>query len=197
MLNYDIKKMYEWPFGARALVLVFVSVLILLFGYVIDIVPYRTQIQASAAQEEDLKGQLQLMINQQVTMKNDIAQLPAVKALLLDWQKKILTKEELSGVLDEILKIGQDNNLKIISFNPTNEIKDGIYYKTPVSIDMTGTYNQIAIFISQLANMPKLINIDAFTITNDQNKSPSNDSAPLAASDDLFTAELDIEIYRR
>jgi len=197
MVHYDFKKIYEWPVGARAMVLAFVSILILILGYVIDIWPYQSQINRDRSQESDLKNQLQLMINQQFAMKNDIAQLPTVKALLLNWQQNILTKDELPGVLDDILKVGQNNNLKIVAFNPANEVKDGIYYKTPVSIDMTGTYNQIATFISQLANMPKIINIDAFSISNDKSKLALTESAPLATSDELLTAELDIEIYRK
>jgi type IV pilus assembly protein PilO len=197
MVQYDIKKIYEWPIGARALVLAFVSVMVLILGFIVDIWPYQSQFNNDKLQEVDLKNQLQLMINQQYVMKNDIAQLPTVKALLVNWQKNILTKNELPDILDEIIKIGQNNSLKIIAFNPATEVKDGIYYKTPVSIDMTGTYNQIANFISQLANMPKIINIDSFTLSNNQKNVASTDETQLTTSDVLLTGELDIEIYRK
>lgn len=198
MVNYDIKKIYEWPLGARALILASLLILILLLGYYLDIAPYRVTIYNSAQQEEDLKGQLKLMLDKQITMKNDIAQLLTVNALVLNWQQKILTKAELPGMLDEILKLGQTNNLKIIAFNPANEVKDGIYYKTPVSIDLSGTYDNIASFLSQLINMPKLVNIDAFTLNNDNPKSASaNGNSQQLNSDDILTAQLDIEIYRR
>jgi type IV pilus assembly protein PilO len=200
VFNYDVKRIYEWPLGARVLVLAVISILILLLGYVIDIRPYKEKIQIGRQQESDLKGQLQLMFDKQITMVHDIAQLPDLKALLAKWQQNILSKDELPGVLDQILKLGQDSQLKIVAFNPAREVKDGIYYKTPVTIDMNGTYDQIAAFISKLANMPKIVNIDDFTLNNNSEKTSTvtvTDNTQGLASDTILTAQLDIEIYRK
>jgi type IV pilus assembly protein PilO len=198
MVNYDIKNMYNWPVGARILVIVLASILLFIVGYVVDITRYKAQVTSSIQQEENLKEQLQLMMDKQISIKSSIAELPSVKALLLNWQEKILTKNELPGMLNEILKTGQANHLKITAFDPANEIKDGIYFKTPVSIDMSGTYDQIATFISQLANMPKLVNIDAFSVnTNSEtNAAPTNDFTSLNSNAQI-KAKLDIEIYRK
>jgi len=198
MVNYDVKNIYQWPLGAKALVIAAIAILLFILGYVADISSYKIQIVNSIKQEADLKEQLQLMLDRQITIKRNIAELPTLKILLANWQQKILSKNELPRILDEILKTGQANQLKIVSFNPANEIKDGIYYKTPVSVDLTGTYDQIATFISQLANMPKLVNIDAFALNrnSDQNTSAVDDSQPLN-SDTMLTAQLDIEIYRK
>jgi type IV pilus assembly protein PilO len=198
MVNYDFKKIYEWPLGARWLVLAAISVTILLLGYFIDINSYKDLIKTNVQQEIDLRKQLQLMIEKQVTMKGDIVQLPRSKALLTDWQKKIISKNELPGLLDTILRTGQNNNLKIIAFSPDKEVADGPYFKTPVSMDITGTYDQIAEFISQLANMSKLVNIDNYTISNlNENKIFVSNNAESLTSDVILTAKLNIEIYRK
>lgn len=194
MVKYDIKNIYQWPNGAKALLLISLSVLLFILGYVVDVVRFKTEITNSIKHEADLKGQLQLMMDRQFIVKSNITQLPMMKTRLIEWQKKIISKDELPDLLNKILKTAQSNNLKIVAFNPEGEIKDGIYYKTPVNIDMTGTYDQIATFISQLANFSKLVNIDAFTLTN-SDKSLS-DSLSLN-SDAVLTAQLDIEIYRR
>lgn len=198
MVNYDVKNMYNWPIGARLLVIFLASLLLFILGYVMDISRFKKQILASVHQEENLKEQLQLMMDKQIKIKSSIADLPTIKGLLANWQGKILSKNELPGMLNEILKTGQVNHLKITAFDPANEIKDGIYFKTPVSIDMTGTYDQIATFISQLANMPKLVNIDAFSLNNHSDKTvaTTDETKPLN-SNELFTAKLDIEIYRK
>ncbi|VVC77065.1 hypothetical protein AQUSIP_23920 [Aquicella siphonis] len=198
MQNLDIKKIYEWPLGMRALVYGLIFVFVFYLGYQLDISPYQLQIKNSVLQEDDLKRQLQLMHENQRKVTRDVEQLPKAKALLSEWQKNIITKNELPDLLDDILKAGTASQLKITTFDPAAEIKDGIYYKTPVSINLSGTYDQIATFISQLANMPKMVNIDAFILNNDAQNDPaaSVDSRPLN-SNDILSAVLDIDIYRK
>lgn len=198
MQNLDIKNMYEWPLGVRWLVFGLIFFLVLYMGYLLDISPYQNEIKNARQQEDDLKHQLQLMYQNQKKVTQDVQLLPKAKDTLADWQKHLLTKDELPGMLDAILKLGADNQLKITTFDPSSEIKDGIYYKTPVSINMSGTYDQIAVFVSQLANMPKLVNIDAFTLTNNsQNDSSGDYESSSLNSDAILSGTLDIEIYRR
>jgi len=197
MKTYDIQTIYQWPPFARNIVIAAISILIFIFLYVIDISSYKIQIEQGIKQEADLKQQLQLMLQKQVTVKGNIEQLPMITALLQEWQQRILTKKELPDFLNNIIKAGQANHLKINSFNPANEIRDGIYYKTPVNMDMTGTYDEIARFISQLANMPKLVSIDAFLIRREIDRNSTTENAKPLNSDDVLTAKLDIEIYRK
>lgn len=196
MVNYDIKNIYQWPIQAKALVCATAFLLIFILLYIILTVPEKAEIAKSIKHEKDLKDQLKMMLDRQVTVKANIAQLPAIKSILAQWQEKIYTKNELPNALNEIMKLGQANNLKITSFNPADEIKDGIYYKTPVNMDITGTYDHISRFISQIANMPKLVNIDAFLITRTKELNAGKDSGPLN-SNDVLTAKLDIEIYTK
>lgn len=197
MINYDVKKIYQWPVGPRVIVFLVAALIVFLICYMIDIPSFKSIIEYDVKQEADMKQQLQLMLDQQITVKGNIAQLPAIKALLQEWQQKIITKPELQSLQNEILKLGQNNQLKINVFNPDDEVKDGIYYKIPVAIDMSGTYDQIANFISQLANMPKLININSFIVSRlqDDNKAPQ-EIKPLN-SDEVLNAKVDIEIYRK
>src|SRR5579885_2198954 len=194
MLDYDVNKMYEWPLPARAFILVFVFSLVVYLGYFFDLSSYNYQIRNSIEQESDLKQQLMLLINKQATMKNEIIQLPKLKNTLALWQQKIISKTGLPGLLDQILKYGEDNQIKIKTLDPGNEVKDGMYYKNSVKIDMTGTYDEIANYISQIANMPEMIIIDKYTLSKEIVDLSAN-SKPLN-SDDILSADLTIDIYR-
>jgi type IV pilus assembly protein PilO len=195
MLDYDVNKMYEWPLPARAFILVFVFSLVVYLGYFFDLSSYNYQIRNSIEQESDLKQQLMLLINKQATMKNEIIQLPKLKNTLALWQQKIISKTGLPGLLDQILKYGEDNQIKIKTLDPGNEVKDGMYYKNSVKIDMTGTYDEIANYISQIANMPEMIIIDKYTLSKEIVDLSAN-SKPLN-SDDILSADLTIDIYRK
>jgi len=201
MTNYDIKKMYDWPLGLRVLVIVLISIVLFILGYVIDVAHYKVSIASSMQQESNLKEQLQLMVDKQLNVKSSIEELPTEKLLLSRWQQNILSKDELPGMLNEILKIAQNNHLKVIAFDPVSEVKDGMYFKTPISMDITGTYDQIATFISQLANMQKLVNIATFVISRNTdpnaNTMIADDTGQPLNSDAILSTKLDIEIYRK
>lgn len=198
MMDYDLKNIPEWPLPARAIIFTLAAVSIFAIGYFIDISPYRNYIVTSVQQEADLKRQIQSLIESQVKIKNEIAQLPTLKAKLKDWQTNIVDKADLPAMLNEVLKTAQNNHLKIINFDPGNESKDGIYHKTPVNIDVVGTYDQIAQYVSDLANMSKLVNIDTVFIYDSTPNQPSADNTYTALnSDEVLSAEIDIEIYTK
>lgn len=193
--DLDIRKMYEWPLYAKAVIFFIVSFIVLYLGYVVDISSYQSDITNAIQQEDDLKRQVGAMFTNQLRVTHDIAQLPKMKVLLQEWQKRIITKDQLPELLDEVLKVGANNQLKISNFNPSSEIKDGIYYKTIINMNLSGTYDQIASFISDIANLPNLITVDAFILNN--NSYDGSSSHEGLNSSDVLLAQLDIEIYRK
>lgn len=198
MMNYDVKKMYEWPRSIRMVVLCLCVIILLFLGYFMDLSPMQSQIVSDDQQVEDAKQQLEMMLNKQVSIANNITQLPKMKAILKDWQQRIVDKSEFPGLLDTILKYGESNNLKFNNFGPSTEIKAGIYTKVPIKIEMTGTYDEIATFLSQVANMQKMILIDDFTIIKQgQMGASSAETFTSLTSDQLLTGELTLEIYRK
>jgi hypothetical protein len=66
---------------------------------------------------------------------------------------------------------------------------------------MKGTYDQVAVFISQVVNMQKMILIEDYSMTKTKqsNSQPDSQSEPLTPliSDELLEAELTLEIYSR
>jgi len=195
MLNYDVRKIYAWPMPVQWLIFFVTMIVILFLGYFFHLLPYKNNTVLIAQQEADLKRQLKLIIEKRVMATNDISQAPTIKKVLADWQKNIITKSELPSLLDEILKLGENNHLKVTLFNPANEVKDGIYSKTPVSMSISGNYDQIATFISQLVNMPKLVSLEAFTIVDDNDQTTLN--AHQLNSSEIMQAQLAIGIYRK
>lgn len=195
-LNYDIKDIYAWPLKAQALLLALFSLLLLYFGYLIDLSILRREIQASYQQENDLKLQFKKILEQKISPQNEIAQIPALKKLLSQWQAKIIVESELTATLDQILKLGSQDQLKFNKFEPENEITAGIYKKTPVKANVAGTYNQIASFISQLANFPKLIQLNDLTISHIMTADASSEIATSGPNIPLV-AEINFDIYRK
>jgi type IV pilus assembly protein PilO len=197
MMNYDVKKMYEWPLIAQIFIIILVCLFIIYLGYFIDLIPLKNQINTTAMQEDDLKQQYKVSLDQQVSTTSDIEALPQMKQLLDSWEKRLITSTDLPTLLDSILKLGQENGLKFNLFDPGTEVKQGKYTMIPVRINMTGTYDQIASFMSDVANMQNLVVIGNFALNNENAVEGATSSNPEPLNSDLsLTADLTLEIYR-
>lgn len=215
MINYDVKKMYEWPLPIQFIVIGLVAVILLYLGYITDISSLQREIETGYSNEQDLKKQLTASYMKQISAANDMVDLSQLQETLKQWQGKLIDASQLPDLQDQILKLGQQSQLKIDSFNPSTPIKDGEYTKIPITISAVGTYDQIASFLSQVANMNNLVRIADFTIgrlptvgskqanqiTNVQNNAANDDSTAdqtsVINSDTLLKADLNLEIYRK
>jgi len=196
MMNFDLKKIFEWPFAAQIALLSVSAIILFYIGYLIDLSPMQSQIVANDQQLTDLKQQLQIMLNKQIEIKTEISQLPQLKLLLKGWQQqKFIDDATLPGTLNSILKFGENNQLKFNTFDPGKELKEGDYTKIPVKIQMSGTYDETATFISQVASMKKIVRIGDFSMIKEE-PSEAETMNPLT-SDDIFNTQLTLEIFKK
>ncbi|MBV9574998.1 MAG: type 4a pilus biogenesis protein PilO, partial [Gammaproteobacteria bacterium] len=172
MMQYDVNKMYEWPLPAQALIVSLAFFFILYFGYLIDLSSLKRTVKAEALQEETLKEQLKVSIANRVIAIATVAQVPALQDKLNAWQKKITSAHDLETLLDQLLKLGESAQLKFNAFDPDTPVKKGNYMVVPIKISISGTYDQIASYLSEIANMSAMIAIGNFTLfRNDEVKS--------------------------
>lgn len=196
MKNYDIKKIYEWPLMIQLFVGCILVLVVLYLGYLLDIVPLQSEIKAAQQQEDDLKGQFKISLDRQVSSQTDVLLLPKLQNLLALWEQRLITAPDMPALLDTILKYGQDNQLKFNLFDPGSEVKMGPYTMIPLRITLIGTYDQIGGFLSEVANMQRLVGIANFTIGKESDEFSAENPEPIN-SDLPLTADLTLDIYRK
>lgn len=197
MINYDIKNIYAWPWMIKVFVIIMIAFLVFYLGYVIDIAILRSEINMGLTRENDLKEEIKSSIKQRAKIAYDILQVPSLDKKLKQWQDNVINASELSGTLESLLALGEKNNLKFNSFDPDKEIKAGSYGAIPVKINMTGTFDQIATFLSQVANMQKLILIDDFVISRELAGGKVSPNMIPLDSDEPLSAQLTLKIFKK
>ena len=197
MATYDIKRMYEWPKGIRLSIIICAGMIIFYLGYLLDISSLNATLKISQQQEADMKEQYQMIIHKKVTLQNDVSHYPELKSLLTRWQKHLVTHAEIPELLNDILKTGGNNHLYFNLFNPLDDVRESIYYKLPIKMVVVGRYQEISNFISQIANLPQIVMVDDFTLSNEnRNDVLGAKLAKQAADQNLLTAEITLLVYR-
>jgi len=68
-------------------------------------------------------------------------------------------ENEISPLLRRISAAGTQAGLEFVRFEPQPAVGHGFYTENPISVELEGGYHQVGSFISQLANLDRIINI--------------------------------------
>lgn len=191
-MKYDVRQIYDWPLILRSVVIGVVCLLVFCLGYFVDFSSLFDQLKAAKQQEIELKSQFISLSEKVRQINSDLEKFPALSGALEQSQKKLITSSELSELLSEILKMGAQNELEFNSFSPGTETKDGIHFKVPIKVVAVGTYDQIASFISQVANMDRIVSVGSVVLMK---KDPNKFAMEQAAMGNRLTVEMVLDVY--
>lgn len=192
-MNYNIKYVYEWPRPAQIIILIGVFGLVFYLGYFLTINSLKTKIKLAQQQVEDSKTQLQLLYKNYADVKEDLMVHSTIANELTNWKRQLVLPAELPELLNNILKIGAQNGLVFNTFSPDKEVDAGPYIKVAVRTTIEGTYDQIGQFISQIANMEKVIVIENFSLSKSDQDTAKAPNEPVGIR--KISAEMLLEIY--
>ena len=160
----DISDITSWPRWFRWIGIVAVGALILFFGYRYLILPELRQLSQTVDQERMLKD-IYRQKNQQA------AQLPLYEQQMIDIQDRfgivlnqLPTTTEMSALLLDISQIGRESGLLINRFTPGNPRPAAFYQTLPISIDVSGTFNQLMEFVIALSSLPRIVHVSDMRI---------------------------------
>lgn len=196
MKSLNFNTMYDWPIGAKAVVLGILFLIVFYLGYRWNIASLKSNYQDLVAQEADLKQQFESIVVKEETLKTELVQFSSLQLMLNDWRKQLPVQDNLPELLNEILKMGAARHIFFSLFDPGDEVKEKPYWFVPIKVVMVGDYDQISIFLSQLANMPWILAIRNF-VFSDENKNDVLGArlATIANEQNLLTAEVTLSIY--
>ena len=79
--------------------------------------------------------------------------------------KALPEKKEIPNLLASISSSGQDSGLEFALFEPKPESNKDFYAEIPVSIQVSGSYHNVAMFFDKVSRLSRIVNIDNIGIT--------------------------------
>jgi len=79
--------------------------------------------------------------------------------------KALPEKQEIPALLTGISQAGKVVGLEFLLFQPKAEIKKDFYAEIPVSIQGAGSYHNVGLFFDNVANLPRIVNIQEIKMT--------------------------------
>lgn len=85
--------------------------------------------------------------------------------------KQLPSSDEIPKLIRDMESLGNEAKIKFNSVNMGGDIGKGFYAEVPVSLDMKGSYHDVAVFFDKLSKLDRIINISNLTLGSPKNES--------------------------
>ena len=168
-LNWTFYTVDTWTLSVKTCVLILNCIVIVAAGIYFDSLDQYQTFQLAQAQERLLKKEFEHKQKIAINIQDYQKQLKEVESLLENIIKQMPLEEELASLLIDISQTGLLNGLKFKLFKPNTPITKGFYVELPISIQVIGHYNELGLFISGLASLPRIVTVRDIIITPENN----------------------------
>jgi type IV pilus assembly protein PilO len=163
--DIDFNNAGSWPTPVKSIVFLVLFVAVVFGGYWFLIKDQYVVLDKSVAEEADLKQKYEARAFK-------VANLDAYRLQMQDMEKSFgaLLKQlpadtEVPGLLEDITNTGLGSGLDIKSIKLKPEVSKEFYVELPMDIIVSGTYHDIASFVSGVASLPRIVTLHNFNIS--------------------------------
>jgi len=163
--NINLNDLSSWPVPIKIAAIGVVSIVIIAAGYFAFIEGAWETYQAAQRKEEQLRetylNKKALAINLEA-YKQQMEEMQQTFGSLL---RQLPNSTEVPDLLVDITQAGLGRGLEFVLFKPEKEQPKDFYAELPISLQVRGSYHELAQFVSDVAALPRIVTFGNITIT--------------------------------
>jgi len=164
-VNWDVNAAGSWPLPIKIIAVVLISVMVAGAGVYYITIDQLTELEQLEAKEQSLKTMFESKQRKAVNLPDYREQLKQIEASLGEMIKQMPTKAEVANLLVDISQTGLASGLEFRLFKPAGAIRKDFYSELPIAIKVIGKYEEIGLFVSGLASLPRIVTVHNVSIT--------------------------------
>lgn len=162
--NVNPKTPGSWPLPIKLGALALMLIGVMSAGAVLDWQDEWNRLTTIREEENKLKEAY-------LAKKKQAVNLDLIKKQLIETQqsfgallKQLPTKSEMAALLTDINQAGLGRGLLFDLFRPGPEVATGVFTEQPITIKVTGTYDDLGKFASDISMMPRIVTLNEINI---------------------------------
>ena len=142
-------------------ILIFAGTVVLIVGLYIWLVyiPKTGEIKTIKSELDRLERNIRVARVKANNLKRLEADLAKAQGDLIVAIKLLPTTSEIPSLLKNITKLGNESNLEFLLFSPEKQVSKEFYVEIPVSIEVLGSYHDVAIFFEKVGKLDRIVNV--------------------------------------
>lgn len=182
--DLDINNAGIWPAPVKAIVLLLVFGLIMGGGYWFFIKDQFAQLDGVKSTELELRKNYESKAYQVANLSVFKAQMVEMEETFGALVRQLPSETEVPGLLEDITNTALGSGLALQEVKLQPEQKRDFYSELPISIRVSGSYHELAAFVSSVASLPRIVTLHDLTIK------------PIGADSDQLDMQVVARTYR-
>lgn len=158
-----------WPNLPRYLLLCVVAVLVVVLVVValwyVWLSDLDTRLTAERNRETQLRAEYTQKLGKTVNFEVLKAQLEQVRQYVAQLEKQLPSKAEMDALLSDINQAGLGRSLQFELFRPGQEVVRDYYAELPITVRVTGSYNEVGLFVSDVAHLSRIVTLNNLALS--------------------------------
>jgi len=163
-VNWDFEAAGTWSYPIKAAAIVIICVLVIAASYYFITTDQLAELETLEQKEQTLRTSFEIKQKKAVNLQDYRDQLTQIEASLGEMIKQMPTKAEVANLLVDISQTGLASGLEFKLFQPSGEIRKDFYSELPIRIQVLGQYEELGLFISGLASLPRIVTVHDVSI---------------------------------
>ncbi|SFF09778.1 type 4a pilus biogenesis protein PilO [Paracidovorax wautersii] len=169
--NLDPKDPSRWPIVPRVLLCVAIAVGVAVLLWFVKLSDYEAELDAERATEQTLRADYQAKLVKAVNLDELKKQREQVQQYVIQLEKQLPSKAEMSALLSDINQAGLGRSLQFELFRPGQVVVRDYYAELPIALRVTGKYHDIGAFAADVANLSRIVTLNNLSITASKDSS--------------------------
>jgi type IV pilus assembly protein PilO len=158
-INWDFNEAGTWPLPIKVAMMVLVCIMVGSGGFYFDTQNQLASLDSAKQKEQELKRDFEAKQKKAVNFQDYKDQLTQIETSLDEMIRQMPTEEEVASLLVDISQTGLASGLEFKLFKPDAPVVKDFYSELPISIQVIGKYEELGLFVSGLASLPRIVTI--------------------------------------
>ncbi len=164
----DIQEPASWPAWFMVVMSLLISILLLFGGWHFLIQDQQSVLSLERPREIELRRTFSIKKGMVINLPAYQKQMSEIEDMLAIHVRQLPDSTEVPSLLVDITEGGTRRGLNFLVFDPQQEELGDFYAILPIRMEVAGSYHQLAGFISDLAQMPRIVTVGDMAITADE-----------------------------
>ena len=160
----DMHNMATWPALGKTLLGVLVMVVVLVLGYGLHLHELQARLVLARVGEVELKQVFVSKAHQAAHLQPYLEQMRTMESTFATLLRQLPGDSEVPGLLEDISRTGLGSGLEFEEIKLLPEVDQPFYIELPIQISATGSYHDLATFVSAVSALPRIVTLHDFSI---------------------------------
>ena len=162
--DLDMNNVGSWPAAVRFIAGLLLFIIVLGLGYNFHLKDLQAMLEQRQGEEVTLKDQFSIKAFQAANLEAYKEQMEEMEVSFGALLRQLPSDTEVPGLLEDITRTGLGSGLEFEEIKLQPEVAQQFYIELPIQIKVSGSYHDLATFVSGVASLPRIVTLHDFEL---------------------------------